>query len=880
MSIQFNDFFLWRWLSEKEGGGDETLTEYEVEAEDAWAVLFPFFTILLGVFSYLILTRYFPQFPYTALMFLLGMVMGLLTQNRTDYHIVQSIQMWEGIGGELLLLVFLPALIFKDAFELNFYLFVKASVQVFIFAFPMVLGGTCLVALVAYKIFPYGWTWNQSMTFGSILAATDPVAVAALMNEVGAPPRLKMHISAESIFNDGSAIVFYTIFSNLVLNEFGFHLVDIDVAKGFGMFFKLSFGAAAIGITSGFFLVCLFYIFNRHLSSEESIVEVTATIVFAYLTYYIADPVCGTSGVIATCTMAITARALGDGMINDHRLMENYWALTEHLLNTVLFTLAGVVWGNLISDSKQSTFDGESFWGLREWGYLILLWVFLVLIRGFLFFSFYPITSRIGLKTNLKETLFSAWGGLRGAVGISLGLSLHNEVLAKTDNPETIVITSRMFGMIGGIALMTLVINGTSCGPILKKLGLVTCTEARKKILSCIEKERKMFLIENLVDMISHGRFSWLDFKFIRKYIPAMRELTFDELRSAIIKHKEKTPAKAYKKPNLRTIFPYLKCTPDELLELVEILHSTGDEDTVEIDLTEKESMNSQDDILMNFMCSFSAENTLKSAENTLKKSMTNVEPELLKAMRLLFIEFIKSTYKELEAKGDINPRALGGFLVYNLHYSLETAKDKANHGEKLNDWEELQFSWKNPIGTLFKDVRRLRYTKQHRQNQKVRLEILRTTSYLKAHHKAQRRMAEQFQMNEAGFACRAVLKESMEGVQKAINFFNNYDLNVVINVLSRHAASVLLNRDVLKITEFSKDGVYSSKEAQEYLEEMQELINEVNHSYHESFDEIETTNANDKVKERHASVNEYMKKNSQVKSVEEITKSFRLSSI
>ena len=44
------------------------------------------------------------------------------------------------------------------------------------------------------------------MTFGAILSATDPVAVSVLLNEVGAPPRLKIHISGESLLNDGSAI--------------------------------------------------------------------------------------------------------------------------------------------------------------------------------------------------------------------------------------------------------------------------------------------------------------------------------------------------------------------------------------------------------------------------------------------------------------------------------------------------------------------------------------------------------------------------------------------------------------------------------------------------------------------------------------------------
>ena len=75
-----------------------------------------------------------------------------------------------------------------------------------IMAFPMVLAGTTLMALVGYYVLPYDWSWAFSMTAGAILSATDPVAVSALLNEVGAPPRLRIHVSGESLLNDGSAI--------------------------------------------------------------------------------------------------------------------------------------------------------------------------------------------------------------------------------------------------------------------------------------------------------------------------------------------------------------------------------------------------------------------------------------------------------------------------------------------------------------------------------------------------------------------------------------------------------------------------------------------------------------------------------------------------
>ena len=102
---------------------------------------------------------------------------------------------------------------------------------------------------------------------------------------------------------------------------------------------------------------------------------------------------------------------------SDSELAVHFWEITEHLLNTLLFALAGCVWGDMISNVRYTDELKGEFEG-NEWGYLVLLYVMMIAIRFFLIFAFYPITKRIGIGTNMKESLFSSWAGLRGAVGI------------------------------------------------------------------------------------------------------------------------------------------------------------------------------------------------------------------------------------------------------------------------------------------------------------------------------------------------------------------------------------------------------------------------------------------------------------------------------
>lgn len=152
------------------------------------------FVEIIGVFAYYVLSRYVHALPYTAVMFIVGFLIGFSVQRTETDAITFTAETWIGINGHVILLVFLPGLLYLDSYGIDIHLFLQSFWQLVTFAFPMVLGGTALTACVAYYIFPYGWSFDLCMTFGSILSATDPVAVAVLLNELGAPPRLKVSL--------------------------------------------------------------------------------------------------------------------------------------------------------------------------------------------------------------------------------------------------------------------------------------------------------------------------------------------------------------------------------------------------------------------------------------------------------------------------------------------------------------------------------------------------------------------------------------------------------------------------------------------------------------------------------------------------------------
>ena len=111
----------------------------EGHIEPVVAVLYPWFTQAIGIIAFFLLARYAHMLPYTAVMFLIGTLMGigLKLANLTD-QLTESLEVWHQIDGELLLVVFLPGLLFKDAFCSNVHLMFLAFNQILVMALYVV----------------------------------------------------------------------------------------------------------------------------------------------------------------------------------------------------------------------------------------------------------------------------------------------------------------------------------------------------------------------------------------------------------------------------------------------------------------------------------------------------------------------------------------------------------------------------------------------------------------------------------------------------------------------------------------------------------------------------------------------------------------------
>ena len=536
---------------------------------------------------------------------------------------------------------------------------------------------------------------------------------------------------------------------------------------------------------------------SHRFSKEENIVQVTAVLGLVYLSYFVAEEVCKTSGVIATLTAGLCVKFFGRGFINNIHLMDDFNSILEHILNTILFSLGGLVWGFTVYENHRMGFqDG------KDWGYLFLLYVLLHVIRAILFIAVYPITSRIGLKTNWKETTFQIYGGLRGAVGIALAIFLDNELHGLSGIEKYQEDVAQVYFMVGGMAFLTLFINGATAGPFLKKLGLADSTEVRKNIVEAERCKLRSTMIDTCVHLLTHQRFKSVDFSFVQEHIHLLEDLTVEQLVEAVKKMKETTERNAYKPPYLKNILEALGDAKALTAEDEELLDESP-EKYARLRRSERRRMHKM---------------------SSLANMMKDHEPLSTKEMRLLFISILRSQYEHLIDEGIIGSQE--GQTVALLQ-SLELAKSEVNRGGGLNDLEHMQtFCQMTTKFSKFADKIFALLLCGRQPCNDFYLDYLTRLqfAFTNAHERAQKVFQEQLgdfdrDLSEGG---KVVLDESLKQVEKVRKHFDKDSLcNIVTMVSTRRFCNIILTRGIAHVEELVDFGLLKESEAEEIIEDL-----------------------------------------------------------
>lgn len=399
-------------------------------------------------------------FPYTVGLFALGLLTGLLNRNGVfaSFPELQS-----GIGSvadtnpDFILYVFLPILIFDAAYEMDMHVFKKTLANATLLAAPglviAMLLTAALVMGISLAVPGYEtWTWSFALMFGGLISATDPVAVVALLHELRTSKRFSTLVDAESLLNDGTGIVCFMLF-------YGAYTTDgAGSASPFIQFVEVVAGGALLG----FVLARAAIWFITRINSEEMI-QNSVIILSAYVTFILSQYYLGVSGVIALVAFGLTVSYTGKPRLRPqvNMFMGKFWELLSHIANTLIFIIVGVI----IAEKVEFTWT--------NFGVLLIIYVGLNLIRWLMVMMLYPVMKRMGYGLNQRESFILSWGGLRGALGMTLALMVsYTPAIPEEIRHQVLFFTA-------GTVTLTLVFNATTMRGLLRRFGLVQVSSAR-----------------------------------------------------------------------------------------------------------------------------------------------------------------------------------------------------------------------------------------------------------------------------------------------------------------------------------------------------------------------------------------------------------------
>jgi len=369
--------------------------------------------------------------PYTLGLVVIGLLITLLPQ--VDITIQPT----------LIFALLIPPIVFEGAFHLNLNSLRRDIVPILTFAIPgVILTMAIVAALVSWGT---GIPILYTLVFGAIVAAIDPVAVIALFRNLGVPKRLQVLLEGESLLNDGTSIVLFGLVLSLAVagGQFNFFTSLVD-------FIRIAGGGIAIGLVLG---TIISQMINR---IDDYLIETTLTTILAFGSFLIAEELFHVSGVLAVVGAGLIAGNIGPaGMSPTTRIvLFNFWEYAAFVANSFIFLLIG------LQIDISTLFE--------SWQMIGIAIIAVLIARAITIYGL----AWIGRDIPFRWQHILNWGGLRGAISLALALSLP--LALDTARSQLQVMTF-------GVVIFTLLVQGLSIGPLIRRLGVNIRSSVREE---------------------------------------------------------------------------------------------------------------------------------------------------------------------------------------------------------------------------------------------------------------------------------------------------------------------------------------------------------------------------------------------------------------
>jgi len=388
-----------------------------------------------------------------------GTMIGILaiylryTAETDAFNAIADVFINPPLDSEMILYIFLPILLFQTALTLDVRRILEDIGPILVMAVVAVFVAT---VFIGFGLYPLALLFSlpdvgliACLLLGAIVATTDPVAVVAIFRDIGAPARLGRIVEGESLLNDAAAIVIFVILLHMLTGQNTLSAGDALIA-----FCRSFAGGIIVGTLLGRITVSLL-----PLMRDLPLAQVTLSLALPYGTYVLSDQFVDVSAVVAVVCAGTVFNFYGLARIqpSSWQFLHAVWEQISFWAASLIFLLSAILIPRFVE-------------GFTPVDILLLLIVIIAALaaRAVVIFGLLPFLSvfRMGQSVNTKFKTVILWGGMRGAVTLTLALSVSEHALLSAE------VSGFVTKLATGFVLFTLLVYGTSLKPLIRLLHL------------------------------------------------------------------------------------------------------------------------------------------------------------------------------------------------------------------------------------------------------------------------------------------------------------------------------------------------------------------------------------------------------------------------
>lgn len=384
--------------------------------------------------------------PAPIVLILLGMAVGFIPS-------IPDVE----LDPEIIMLIFLPPLLYDAAFHISFKDFRTNINTIGILAIWLVFLTAAGIAVFAHYFIP-GMTWPLAFVLGAILSATDAVAAIGITKGLGLSQKAQTILEGESLVNDASALIAYRFAVAAVTGiSFVWWKASLDFVFVLG-------GGLLAGLAISWVMKRVIRMFRTN-----DMVIISLMLLMPFVTYLAAEHI-GVSGVIAVVVLGLAMSRLSRVRFPDKLKQQSrhYWDVNIFMLNGLIFVLIGLQFPVVL---KRMNPD-------EVWAYILYAVIITIVAFGIRFFRVFwqqiklfnafqrnhPRVQEEALFDS-RTTLIITWSGLRGIVSLAIAIGLP----VRLENGQPFPMRNEIIFLSIAVVIFSLLGQGLTLPLVVKK---------------------------------------------------------------------------------------------------------------------------------------------------------------------------------------------------------------------------------------------------------------------------------------------------------------------------------------------------------------------------------------------------------------------------